>query len=155
MRLARKPIQNAKDIVGTCVGVYSQQDYLNQTMVFIRRGYPLFGACLLALMASASAARADEQQVFACIKQYTAMGISAAAALSIGATPRAAGLKETSGRNKRMCCIYSGALQAPKQLGPRGGRSKPAPAQSVSPGADGESIQGLKPADPLGTLPWR
>jgi hypothetical protein len=34
------------------------------------------------LIASASAARADEQQVFACIKQYTAMGISADAALA-------------------------------------------------------------------------
>jgi len=33
-------------------------------------------------MGSASAARADEQQVFACIKQYTAMGISADAALA-------------------------------------------------------------------------
>ncbi len=82
MRLAREPIQNVKDIVGTCVGVYIQQNYLNQSMVFVRRGYPLFGVCLLALMASASAARADEQQVFACIKQYTAMGISADAALA-------------------------------------------------------------------------
>lgn len=51
-------------------------------MVFVRRGYPLFGVCLLVLMASASAARADEQQVFTCIKQYTAMGISADAALA-------------------------------------------------------------------------
>jgi hypothetical protein len=33
-------------------------------------------------MGSASAARADELQVFACIKQYTAMGISADAALA-------------------------------------------------------------------------
>ena len=39
MRLARKPIQNAKGIVGTCVGVYIQQNYLNQSMVFLRRGY--------------------------------------------------------------------------------------------------------------------
>ena len=31
----------------------------------------------------------------------------------------------------------------------------PTPAASLSPGADGESIQALKPADPLGTLPWR
>jgi hypothetical protein len=51
-------------------------------MFFAKRGYPLLGACLLALMASASAARADEQQVFACIKQYTAIGISADAALA-------------------------------------------------------------------------
>jgi len=33
-------------------------------------------------MATASAARANEQQVFACIKQYTALGISADAALA-------------------------------------------------------------------------
>jgi len=33
-------------------------------------------------MASASAAKADDQQVFACIKQYTAIGISADAALA-------------------------------------------------------------------------
>jgi hypothetical protein len=51
-------------------------------MFFSKRAYPLFGACLLALMATASAARANEQQVFACIKQYTALGISADAALA-------------------------------------------------------------------------
>lgn len=51
-------------------------------MFFAKRGYPLFGVCLLALMATASAAGANEQQVFACIKQYTALGISADAALA-------------------------------------------------------------------------
>ena len=51
-------------------------------MLFVRRGYPLFGACLLALMTSASAVRADEQQLFACIKKYTTLGISADAALA-------------------------------------------------------------------------
>ena len=43
MGLARKPIENAKDIVGTCVGVCIHQNYLNQSMVFVRRGYPLLG----------------------------------------------------------------------------------------------------------------
>jgi hypothetical protein len=51
-------------------------------MLFARLGYPLLGASLLALMASASAVRADEQQLFACINQYTALGISADAALA-------------------------------------------------------------------------
>ena len=63
-------------------GVYIHQNYLNQPVLFVRRGYPLFGACLLALMASASAVRADEQQLFACIKKYTTLGISADAALA-------------------------------------------------------------------------
>ena len=51
-------------------------------MLFVRRGYPLLGACLLALIATASAVRADEQQLFTCIKQYTALGISADAAMA-------------------------------------------------------------------------
>ena len=51
-------------------------------MLSFRRGYPLFCACLLALIASASAVRADEQQLFACIKKYTTLGISADAALA-------------------------------------------------------------------------
>jgi hypothetical protein len=44
----------------------------------------LWAACLLAFMASSSApaAKADEQQLFACVKQYTALGISADAALA-------------------------------------------------------------------------
>ena len=79
---ARKPIQKTKAIACPVLGMYIQQTYLNQPMFFARRGYPLFGVCLLALMASASAARADEQQLFACIKQYTALGISADAALA-------------------------------------------------------------------------
>ena len=79
---ARKPIQKTKAIACPVLGVYIQHTYLNQPMFFARRGYPLFGVCLLALMASASAARADEQQLFACIKQYTALGISADAALA-------------------------------------------------------------------------
>ncbi len=68
--------------MGTCVGVYIHQNYLNQSIVFVRRGCPLLRVCLFALIASASAARADELQVFACIKQYTAIGISADAALA-------------------------------------------------------------------------
>ena len=51
-------------------------------MLFARLGYPLLGAGLLTLMATASAVRADEQQLFACINQYTAIGISADAALT-------------------------------------------------------------------------
>ena len=51
-------------------------------MFFAWRGYPLLAACLLALTTSATAARADEQQVFACIKKYTNLGISADAALA-------------------------------------------------------------------------
>jgi hypothetical protein len=53
-----------------------------ETVFFSKRGYPLLGAFLLALMATALAAGADEQQVFTCIKQYTALGISADAALA-------------------------------------------------------------------------
>jgi hypothetical protein len=42
----------------------------------------LFGAVLLALTAGASAARADQQQVFNCINKYKELGVSADAALS-------------------------------------------------------------------------
>jgi hypothetical protein len=42
----------------------------------------LCGAALLALMATASAARADQQQVFSCINKYKDLGVSADAALS-------------------------------------------------------------------------
>ena len=50
--------------------------------------------------------------LFAYIKQYTAMKISAAAALSIGATSRAVGLKVSSGRQKDALLLLSGPTSA-------------------------------------------
>lgn len=51
-------------------------------MAFLLRTLSLAGSGVLAFLASASAVQADQQQVFACIKQYTALGISADAALA-------------------------------------------------------------------------
>ena len=79
---ANKPIQNAKVIGCHFLCVYIHHNFLIEPMFIARRGCSLFSVWLLALMASASAARAGEQQFFACIKQYTAIGLSADAALA-------------------------------------------------------------------------